>query len=199
MPRPAERFPPHIALHVTRRGRGRAECFFGERDRTAFLRWLGRYAARFGCSVHAYALMGNHVHLLVTADRANGVAALMDALRTRHERYASEWLGRPCRLWDEDFEATAIHVRRHFLACMRYIEWNPVHARLARLPGAYRWSSHRANALGEADPLLTPHPYYYALGRTPSARQAAYRRLFDGQAAGPRLAHPGSRDGNWRE
>jgi putative transposase len=183
-------------MHVIRRGRGRTECFFGAGDRTAFLRWLGRYAARFECGLHAYVLMGNHLHLLVTAGRSNGVPKLMAALRTRHERYATELLGSDCALWEDGFEARAIHIRRHFLACMRYIESNPVQARMARLPGGYRWSSYRANAMGEADGLLTPHAFYYALGRTPSARQDAYRRLFDRREDGPKLARPGARDGH---
>lgn len=196
MRRLGESFPQHVPMHVTWRGRGRAECFFGTGDRAAFLRWLGRYAARFECALHAYVLMGNHVHLLVTSGCANGVPELMNALRRRHHRYSVERLGPARPLWDEGFEARAIHVRRHFLACMRYIESNPVQARLVRQPGAYRWSSYRANAIGETDGLLTPHAFYYALGRTPSARQAAYRRLFDRPGDGPMLARPGEGDGH---
>lgn len=178
MPWPAHACPANVALHVIRRGAGRAECFFGERDRAAFLRWLARYAARFECSVHAYVLMGNHVHLLTTATRTSGIADLLRALCARHDRYASERLGRACALWEDGFEASPIHVRRHLYACMRYIELNPVRARLARHPGAYRWSSYGANALGAEDALVTPHAYYYALGRSMEARREAYRRLF---------------------
>jgi putative transposase len=178
MPRPADACPAHVPLHVVRRGAGRAECFFGERDRAAFLRWLARYAARFECSVHAYVLMGNHVHLLATAAGAGGIAGLLDRLCARHDRYASERLGRASRLWEEGFEASAIHVRRHLWACMRYIELNPVRARLVRHPGAYRWSSYGANALGSEDALVTPHAFYCALGRSAEARREAYRRSF---------------------
>jgi putative transposase len=163
---------------VIRRGAGRAECFFGERDRAAFLRWLARYAQRFECSVHAYVLMGNHLHLLLTAAVAGGPAGLLGKLCARHDRYAGEAMGRQCRLWEAGFEASAVHVRRHLYACMRYIELNPVRARVARHPGAYRWSSYGANALGQEDALVTPHPFYYALGRSVEARLEAYRRLF---------------------
>lgn len=174
----ADSCPAHVPLHVIRRGVGRAECFFGERDRTAFLRWLTRYALRFECSVHAYVLMGNHVHLLLTAASAGGPARLLGRLCARHDRYAGEALGRECRLWEAGVEASAVRVRRHLYACMRYIELNPVRARLARHPGAYRWSSYSANALGRQDDLVTPHPFYYALGRSVEDRRAAYRRLF---------------------
>ncbi len=178
MPWPSDTCPAHVALHVIRRAAGRGECFFGERDRTAFLRWLGRYGQRFECSVHAYVLMGNHMHLLATATRRSGIAGLLKTACARHDRYATERLGRACMFWEDGFEASAIHVRRHLYACMRYIELNPVRARLVRHPGAYRWSSYGANALGADDSLVTPHPFYYALGRTAEARRTAYLRQF---------------------
>jgi putative transposase len=83
------------------------------------------------------------------------------------------------------FDATPVRARRYLLACMRYIELNPVRAGLARDPADYRWSSHRANALGEADALLTPHALYLALGRGAAERCAAYRGGFAGRLAGP--------------
>ena len=172
-------FPAHVPLHLIRRGAGRAECFFGESDRIAFLRWLARYALRYECSVHAYVLMGNHLHLLVTAAGVGGAAGLLGAACARHDRYAGAKMGRVCRLWDDSIDVSAIHVRRHLYACMRYIELNPVRARLARNPGAYRWSSYGANALGAEDPIVTPHAFYYSLGRTGEARREAYRRLFN--------------------
>jgi putative transposase len=183
MPWPTDACPAHVPLHVIRRGAGRAECFFGERDRAAFLRWLTRYAARFECRVHAYVLMGNHLHLLLTVADTGGVAGLLDTVCARHDRYAGEKMGRSCSLWGDGFEASAIHARRHLYACMRYIELNPVRARLVRKPDAFRWSSYAANALGAEDTLVTPHAFYYALGRSPEARREAYRRLFATPAA----------------
>lgn len=170
--------PSGVALHVVRRGRARAQCFFDEHDRVAFLRWLCRYAARFECAVHAYALMGNHVHLLLTASDSGGTQRLLTKLCERHERSVNETQLRSTALWEEDFEASPIHARRHFLACMRYIELNPVRAGLVTRPDAYRWSSYAANALGRVNALITPHPFYYALGRSNLERQGAYLRLF---------------------
>lgn len=170
--------PSGIALHVVRRGRGQGQCFFAERDRLLFLEWLQKDAARAGCAVHAYVLMGNHVHLLLTAADVGGTARLMARVCGRHEKAIKETRDCPGALWDDAFEASPIHVSRHFLACMRYIELNPVRARLVSRPDAFRWSSHGANALGQENPLITPHPFYYALGRSQAERQGAYQRLF---------------------
>jgi putative transposase len=81
-------------------------------------------------------------------------------------------------LWEEPYDASPVHARRHLLACMRYIEENPVRAGLVAHPGAYPWSSYRANALGEDDALVTPHAHYCSLARSPDARRAAYAALF---------------------
>ena len=184
MPWPRHIRPAGVALHVIQRGQARAACFFDERDYAAYLQWLREYAARCECCVHAYALMGNHVHLLLTAACPEGTADLMQSLRDRHTHYLEEAHERADSLWEEGFEATAVHVRRHVLACMRYIELNPVRARLARRPEDYRWSSYRANALGQEDVLITPHPYYYALGRSAEKRRATYRDSFETMRSG---------------
>jgi len=171
---------PRHTLHLVQRGYGRAACFFGERDRIAYLDGLERHAGASGCAVHAYALMGNHVHLLLTPARADGVSRLLYGLRGYYERHVRDLHHRAGPLWDERIEVRPVYPRRYLLACMRYIELNPVRAGLVARPEEYRWSSFGANALGFADALLTPHPYYYALGRTPAERQAAYRALFEG-------------------
>ena len=146
---------PGVALHLVQRGR--AACFFGEQDRLAYLERLRKSSAMHECPVHAYVLMGNHVHLLVTPARANGGSELLHALAA------------------EEFDATPVLAARYLLHCMRYIELNPVRAKLVELAADYRWSSYRANALGGEDALVTPHPVYYALGRTARARCAAWR------------------------
>ncbi len=169
---------PGHPLHVIQRGRLHAACFFSSEDRLAYLGWLGDYAGHTGCAVHAYVLMGNHVHLLLTPSRKGGVASLMRLLGARYARHVVETWQREGALWEEGFDATPVHINRYVLACMRYIELNPVRARMAAWPAQYRWSSHRYNALGEANTLLTPHAAYAVLGRGAAARQAAYRELF---------------------
>ena len=169
---------PGHPLHVIQRGYCRMACFFCERDRVAYLHWLGAYAERYGCAVHAYVLMGNHVHLLLTPSRPGGASRLMHALGERYGRYIGEAHDRCGPLLEERFKTLTLRSRRHLLDCMRYIESNPVRARLVAAPGEYRWSSFRANALGHDDALVTPHSCYYALGRSAALRQAAYRALF---------------------
>jgi putative transposase len=174
---------PGHPLHVIQRGRLRSACFFGEEDCLTYLGWLGECAARFGCSVHAYVLMGNHVHLLLTPSRANGVASMMRALGERYARYVGASYHYGGGLWEDRYQAVAVPVGRYLLFCMRYIELNPVRARVVASPGQYPWSSFRANALGQDDSLLTPHAHYCALGRSAESRQAAYLALFRDQAS----------------
>ena len=178
MPRLACPEKPRGTLHVVQRGRARSACFSRPRDRVAYLEALRNCAACAECAVHAYALMGNHVHLLVTSVRAGGAARLMPALAARYARYLATAYGHEDPLWEEPYDASPVYARAHLLACMRYVEENPVRAGLAAHPGAYPWSSYRANALGEDDALVTPHPHYYSLGRSPEARRAAYTALF---------------------
>ncbi len=171
---------PGHPLHVIQRGYCRATCFFCELDRVAYLHWLGAYAGRSGCAVHAYVLMGNHLHLLVTPSRPEGASRLMRSLGERYTRYIGEVHERAGPLLEERCKAWPLRSRRHLLECMRYIELNPVRACLVAAPGDYRWSSFRSNALGHENPLVTPHSCYYALGRSAALRQAAYRALFQG-------------------
>jgi len=169
---------PRVTLHVVQRGRARSPCFSCAEDRAAYLRELRECSEREQCALHAYALMGNHVHLLLTSARAAGAARLMPAITVRYARHLATAYGHEDSVWEEPYDASPVHARRHLLACMRYIEENPVRAGLAAHPGAYPWSSYRANALGEDDALVTPHSHYYSLGRSSDARRAAYAALF---------------------
>ncbi|OFZ99805.1 MAG: hypothetical protein A2Z64_13790 [Betaproteobacteria bacterium RIFCSPLOWO2_02_67_12] len=178
MPRLACPEKPGVALHLIQRCRGRAPCFLRERDGLSYLDWLRAYAQRFECAVHAYVLMSNHVHLLVTPARAQSASQLMRALAGRYAAYAAEARGRADALWEEPFDASPVYAPRYLLACMRYIEENPVRAGLAGDPDGYRWSSFGANAWGREDPVVTPHALYFALGRSPERRRARYRAMF---------------------
>ena len=166
----------HATLHVVQHAR--RACFSCARDRAAYLESLRECAAHAECAIHAYALMGNHVHLLLTSRRAAGPARLVPMTVECYARYLSREYGHEAVLWEEPYDASPVYARRHLLGCMRYIEENPVRAGLVLHPGAYRWSSYRANALGEEDALVTPHPHYCSLGRSPDARRAAYAALF---------------------
>jgi putative transposase len=185
MPRLACPEEPRSTLHVVQRGIGRSTCFSCVRDRAAYLEGLRELARQQQCAVHAYVLMGNHVHVLFTSSGAGGAARLMPALAAGYARYLAEAYGREDALWEERYDATPVQARAQLLHAMRYIEENPIRAGLVAHPRAYRWSSYRANALGDDTGLVTPHPHYYSLGRSPEARRAAYAALFlrDAEAA----------------
>jgi putative transposase len=166
------------------RGRERAPCFSCASDRVAYLAAVRTGAGESGSAVHAYALMGNHVHLLVTPGRVGGAGALLERAAGGYARYLERAYGHESDVWDERYDGTPVRPRQYLLACMRYIDLNPVRAGIVAEPGAYRWSSYRANAEGAEDALVTPHPAYFALGRSSAARQAAYRALLAASGAG---------------
>lgn len=175
-------------LHLIQRGNNRSACFFTGADRVEYLLWLGRYASRFAVAIHAWVLMDNHVHLLVTPPTPGHASRLMQALGRRYVRYVNESYDRSGTLWEGRFRACAVHSEDYLLVCMRYIELNPVRAGLARSPDEYRWSSYRGNASGRADPLLTEHPLYTGLAAAPAERLIAYRQLFAEHIGDPELA-----------
>ena len=168
-------------LHIVQRGHNREACFFAEEDYHTYLHWLKHALAEAHCALHAYALMTNHVHLLITPKRAETVPRLIIALGRRYVQYINQTYKRTGTLWDSRYKSSLIHADTYLLTCQRYIELNPVRAGMVDDPAHYRWTSYRANALGRADELLTPHPVYLALGQSPKPRQAAYRALFRGE------------------
>lgn len=129
-------------------------------------------------AIHAYVLMPNHIHLLASPARADSMPKCMQTLGRRYVRAVNWRQGRSGTLWEGRYRATVIDSERYFFVCSRYIELNPVRAALAADPGAYLWSSYRANALAQRDPLLTPHPLYASLGNTELARAESYREMF---------------------
>src|SRR5262245_27900595 len=163
MPRLAYPEAARVTLHVVQRGRERCPCFSCARDRMRYLDALRECSRRQACAVHAYALMGNHVHLLITSERARGASRLVPDIAGSYARYLADEYGHEDPVWEDPYDASPVHARAHLLACMRYIEENPVRAGLASSPQAWRWSSHRCNALGEPDALITPHAHYFAL------------------------------------
>ena len=178
MPRRPRLMLPNVPLHLIQRGNNRQVCFVADEDCRFYLDWLKEYADKTGCRIHAYVLMTNHVHLLVSSPSANGVGAMMKALGQRYVQYVNRTYRRSGTLWEGRFRSCLTQEENYLLACQRYIELNPVRAGMVEHPGEYRWSSYRANAQGEENALVQPHELYLGLGREPLARQAAYRELF---------------------
>lgn len=168
-----------IPLHVIQRGNNRSRCFHSDADRRRFLDYLGQQARRHSVSVHAYALMSNHVHLLMTPEQDDdAIGLVMKFLGQHYVQYFNRTYGRTGSLWEGRFRSCLVDRETYLLCCHRYIEMNPVRAGMVRQPDDYPWSSYRANAMGQPDPLLSIHPVVAALGRTPDERRAAYRELF---------------------
>jgi putative transposase len=178
MPRRARLALPGVPLHLIQRGNNRQACFFADEDCRFYLDWLAEHAGKTGCHVHAYVLMTNHVHLLVSADCAEAPGALMKALGQRYVQYVNRVYRRSGTLWEGRFRSCPIQEEAYLLACQRYIELNPVRAGMVEHPGEYRWSSYRANGQGEGSAVIRPHALYEALGLDAASRQAAYRELF---------------------
>ena len=178
MARGGRYFLPEQPLHVIQRGNNRQPIFFDGGDYARYRDWLVEAAASYGCAVHAYVLMTNHVHLLVTPETAESLPRTMQSLGRRYVRYVNFIHRRTGTLWEGRYRAAPIDSEAHFLACCRYIELNPVRADMVAHPRDYRWSSWRAHAAGAADPLVSDHPLYRALGRNAAERQKEYRALF---------------------
>jgi putative transposase len=178
MPRRARLAWPNVPLHIIQRGNNRQACFYADEDYHFYLDWLREHAEKTGCRVHAYVLMTNHVHLLMSAERPDATGALMKALGQRYVQYVNRTYRRSGTLWEGRYRSCLTQEETYLLACQRYIELNPVRAAMVAHPAEYRWSSYRANARGEADALLKPHPLYESLGSDAASRQAAYRELF---------------------
>jgi putative transposase len=178
MPRPLRLELPGVPQHVIQRGNNRAACFFGDADRRFYLKCLGESAARRGCEVHAYVLMSNHVHLLVTPADVGAIGTMMQDLGRRYVRVINTIHARTGTLWEARFRSSLIDSENYLLICQRYIELNPVRARLVSDPVAYPWSSHSYYAAGSVDRLISEHPVYLRLGSTASERRAAYLSLF---------------------
>ena len=167
-----------IPQHVVQRGINREPCFFAEEDYHCYLHWLEKAAADWHCALHAYVLMTNHVHLLVTPETGTGIAKLMQAVGRRYVQYINRSYKRTGSLWEGRYKSSMIQAETYLLTCMRYIELNPVRAGMVKDPGQYRWSCYRHNGLGQADSRITPHPLYLAIDRNDADRHAAYRALF---------------------
>jgi putative transposase len=178
MPRQPRFLLPGYPQHVIQRGNNRQPIFLRNRDFRYFLELLQAACNEQECDLHSYVLMTNHVHFLMTPRRSLAIGFLMQSIGRRYVQYFNKRNGRTGGLWEGRYKASLVDSDRYLLTCYRYIEMNPVRAGLVQEPVRYPWSSYGANAHGEPDPLITPHPLYLALGTNAHARQDAYRKLF---------------------
>lgn len=138
MPRRPRLALPNVPLHIIQRGNNRQACFYAEEDYRIYLDWLREYADKTDCHVHAYVLMTNHVHLLISAARPDSPGGLMKALGQRYVQYVNRAYRRSGTLWEGRFRSCLAQEDRYLLACQRYIELNPVRANMVEHPAEYR-------------------------------------------------------------
>lgn len=167
-----------IPQHVVQRGNNRQPTFFAPRDRHFYLKCLRESAIRYQCEIHAYVLMTNHVHLLVTPRQPMAIAGVMQSVGRRYVRYVNGCYNRTGTLWEGRYRASLVARGEYLMCCYRYIELNPVRAKIVTDPADYPWTSFRRNAWGRHDSIVTDHDEYSMLGAAPQERAAAYRAMF---------------------
>ena len=183
MPRQPRYFIPDIPQHVIQRGVDRQAVFFETGDYELYLHTLGEASRRYDCQIHAYVLMINHTHLLVTPGSERSVPLIMQAMGRSYVQTINKKYDRTGTLWQGRYKASLVQDDRYLLTCHKYIELNPVRAGLVSAPGDYPYSSFAHNASGRSDGLVTPHDIYESLACTAGERRAAYRKLFQDSVA----------------
>jgi putative transposase len=169
---------PGQPQHIILRGNNRTAIFRAVADYRFYLEKLQLACDKHGCDVHAYVLMTNHVHLLITPHEEQSLPKAMQMLGRYYVQYYNYCYQRTGTLWEGRYKATLIDTEAYLLTCMRYIELNPVRAGMVAHPSEYPWSSYHHNALGQPNDWVTPYLEYRRLGKTAEERQAAYRQLF---------------------
>jgi putative transposase len=168
---------PGYPHHVIQRGNNRQPIFSTAADYRLLLDLIDENAKKFDVAIHAYVLMSNHFHLLVTPQTQDGLPQMMQAVGRRYVRYFNDIQGRTGTLWEGRYKSTLIQTDRYLMTCMAYIDLNPVRAGMVAQTRDYLWSSHGHYIGQKVDHLITPHSLYWDLGNTPFAREAAYAEL----------------------
>ncbi len=182
MPRKPRMYIPGIPAHVVQRGNNRDVCFFSDEDYLYYLEVLEQGCHRYDVQLHAYCLMTNHVHLLMTQEQEDiGISQVMQHIGRLYVAYVNKTYRRSGTLWEGRHKASLVEADTYLLTCYRYIELNPVAANIVTRPDQYRWSSYAWHARGKPNPLIFDHMLYCALGHNQQTRQQAYRELFKHQ------------------
>ena len=179
---------PGQPQHIILRGNNRCIIFAAEEDYRFFLDCLQDAADRHDCTIHAYVLMTNHVHLLMTPAHQDSIGKTLQSLGRRYVQYFNWTQRRTGTLWEGRYKSTPIDSESYLLTCYRYIELNPVRANMVAHPRDYPWSSYACHAEGKFDRLIADHALYLGLGQKKKERQAAYRALFRAQMGEAALA-----------
>ncbi|OQK18117.1 transposase [Methyloprofundus sedimenti] len=170
--------PAGVPVHIIQRGNNRHTCFAAMEDYSAYISWLKEYSIKYAVDIHAWVLMTNHVHLLCTPQRDGAVSSMMQSVGRRYVQYFNYQYQRSGTLWEGRYKSCLVQAEKYLIEVYRYIEMNPVRAKMVEDPSEYVWSSYQVNALAKKSDLCTPHPEYLRLGSTKSERMENYRALF---------------------
>ena len=181
MPRKPRMYLADIPAHVVQRGNNRDACFFSDDDYLFYLDVLGQGLRRYKVKLHAYCLMTNHVHLLMTPENEEGISRVMQHIGRRYVQYINKTYRRSGTLWEGRHKASLVDADNYLLKCYRYIEMNPVAASMVITPEQYRWSSYQHHAWGKPNDIIRDHILYEGLGHVSDIKQHAYRELFKTQ------------------
>ncbi len=165
--------------HIIQRGNNRNIIFVADEDYQYYLQKLDDACKKYDCEIHAFILMTNHVHLLITPHLKNGIGKVMQYIGRYYVQYFNHQYQRTGTLWEGRYKATLLDSERYLLTCSRYIELNPVRAGMVKNPADYPWSSYHCNALGKENRLISSHVVYKSLGEDDVSRQSRYCELFD--------------------
>ena len=177
MPRRSRMYLSGLPYHVVQRGNNREACFIESENYQFYLELWKELSTRYGAAVHAYVLMTNHVHFLVTPDNDTAISDTMKVAGSRYAQYINKKYRRTGTLWEGRHRSSLVQSEHYLLTCLRYIELNPVRAQMVTRPEEYRWSSYGINAWGDHS-WLRPHDEYLRLGPSSEKRGHAYRELF---------------------
>ena len=180
--------PAGLPAHIIQRGNNRCDCFHSDSDKATYFKYLEEASSDRKVAVHAWVMMSNHVHLLVTPEEDNSISRMMQMLGHQYVRFFNRKYSRTGTLWEGRFRSCLVQTEEYFLICQRYIELNPVRAGLVDHPVEFHWSSYKSNALGIESDLIEPHDIYLSLGKSEDRRVEAYRALFDESISPARLA-----------
>jgi putative transposase len=183
MPRHARLKVPGHPLHVYQRGHDKKPCFATTADKTLYLALLAESSRLYSCLVHAFVLMTNHVHLLISPSDPEDVARMMKRLNERYAMHFNKRMGRTGAVWEGRYKTCLVDSDVYLLRLQRYIELNPVRAAMVLHPADYPWSSYRTHAYGDKSELLSAHSLYLSMGSTGDERQLRYRRFISGGSA----------------
>lgn len=170
---------PNQPLHIMHRGNNRQEIFESEADMNRIIEDIMYALSKTDCYLHAYVIMTNHLHLLITPKDKAQLSKFMQTMANRYVRYFNSSRNRTGTIWEGRFKSSLVDSDNYLFTLYKYIEMNPIKANMVESIADYLWSSYHHNALGKTDKLITEHEQYQNLAKTVTLRAENYQKLFD--------------------